>query len=273
MYHSTDILTGNIIDVEKIARQILNRGNAHRTVPKQECMVEDGDLPLVISTERTETISLSGSYKLRSSSHNNLVSRYRSVAAANPTLSLHQFCMSELQKKKSNSMKPVIPHYVGANGQPKFPPTKEYAMATLLVHKPWGAEMPPHRTDQQMIDEFNEFVKDPSCPKEVIAEYSRVKERYESRRTSEAVATEECYDNEMNINMDGETKDILGIVTNIAVTTDPFLNVNEHTFDKGLTYDWSQKIHLVSTHNIVSLKFVSPFHILPMRGMSTIHWQ
>ena len=38
-------------DVVKISRQILNRGTAHRTISKQECMVETSDLPLVLCTE------------------------------------------------------------------------------------------------------------------------------------------------------------------------------------------------------------------------------
>lgn len=209
-------------------------------------MVEICNLPLVLCTEMTETINLSGSYKLRSSSHGDVVSRYRKVAPSNPTLSLHEFVKSEIAKKKNKSDKAIVPHYVGANGQPQYPPTKEYAMATLLVHKPWACSTPPHRTDQQMIDEFNEFVQSPSCPVEVIAEYSRVKERYKSRRPLEATASEECYDNEAQPDMDDETRDILEIVTNIARSTDPFLNVNEHSFDKGLSYPWGTRHTQVS---------------------------
>ena len=48
---SADVVTGCDIDVQKTARQILNRSNAHRTVPKQECMVQMADLPLMICTE------------------------------------------------------------------------------------------------------------------------------------------------------------------------------------------------------------------------------
>ena len=217
-------------------------------------MVETGDLPLILCTETTETVSLSGSYKLKSTSHTDLVSRYRKVAPTSPDLSLHQFFQSELKKRKIPSDKPIIPHYVGANGQPQYPPTKEYAMATLLVHKPWRSEVPPHRTDQQMIDEFNEFVKSPSCPKEVVAEYSRVKERHESKRLPEAIASEECYDNEMTADMDDDTRDILGIVTNMAVSTDPFFKINDQRFDRGLTHDWGKRLNPVSRSLVKMLK-------------------
>lgn len=238
-------------DVIKIARQILNRGNAHRTIPKQECMVELAELPLILCSEITETISLSGSYKLSSSSHNDVVSRYRRAAPNNPSLSLHQFFKNELEAKKytgKGPSKPIIPHFVGANGQPKYPPTKEYAKATLLVHQPWGASSPPLRTDEQWISDFNNFLKSESCPKEVLLEYHRVKERYESKRPPEATAAEECYDRELQPDMDEQTKDILSIVTNLSVPSDPFLSVNDHQFDRGLTYDWSQRIKPVSMH-------------------------
>ena len=57
-------------------------------MPKQECMVELDKLPLVLSTESIESISLSGSYKLTSDSHNGLIARCRKTAPERPDLSL-----------------------------------------------------------------------------------------------------------------------------------------------------------------------------------------
>jgi hypothetical protein len=203
-------------------------------------MVETSDLPLVLCTETTETINLSGSYKLIGG-HEVYLKKYRQRAPLEPHLSLHQHVTEMLSTKETRSGKKIIPHYVGASGQPRYPPTKEYAMATLLVHKPWSAEAPPSRTDEEMVSEFMEFVESPDCPKQVQMEYSRVKERYLSKRPPEAVASEECYDREIQPDMDAETKDILSIVTNVTHSTDPFLSVNEFSFDRGLNYDWSHR--------------------------------
>ena len=66
-------LSGTVDDViTMIARKLLlNRSIVvSRLTPKQECMVELDKLPLVLSTESIESISLSGSYKLTSDSHN-----------------------------------------------------------------------------------------------------------------------------------------------------------------------------------------------------------
>lgn len=249
---SADVSTGNEHDVMKVARQILNRGSAHRTVSKQECMVELTELPLVLCSETTETVNLSGSYKLGSTTHKGLLSQYKRAAANDSQLSLHMFVSQHLNDKAAarsrnkETKKTIIPHYVGAQGQPKYPPTKEYAMATLLVHKPWGGADPPRLPDEKWISEFVDFVASDECPAEVIMEYSRVKERFNSKRPPEAVAADECYDRELQPDMDEDTKDILSIVTNMSVATDPFLSVNDHRFDKGLSYSWSTRVHPVS---------------------------
>ena len=222
----------------------MNRSAASRVIPKQECMVELSDLPLVLCTESTETINLSGSYKL-TGGNEKFLKRYRKRAPYDRTLSLHQHVVEMLNEVKSK--KTIIPHYVGANGQPKYPPTKEYAMAVLLVHKPWGAEAPPHRTDEEILREFHEFVESPECPKQVLMEYSRVKERYSSKRPPEAVASEECFDREIQPDMDAETKEMLSIVTSVSHSTDPFLSINEFSFDRGFQYDWTHRMFPVSS--------------------------
>lgn len=236
---SSDVMTGNRTDVIRSARQILNRSTAHHTIPKQECMVELAELPLVLCSEDFETVNLSGSYKLTSSTHRDLLSRYRKEAPQDHSLSLHDFVTATLRKRRKNDS--IIPHYVGASGQPKYPPTKEYAMATLLVYKPWASSTPPCLSDTQWLDEFRTFVASPECPKSVALEYARVKERYESKRPEEAVATEECYDRDINVDMDETTKDILGIITRHTASTDPYFTMQDYRFERGLSYDWSKR--------------------------------
>ena len=236
-------MTGCKADVTRVARQVLNRSIAQRTISKQECMVLLADLPFVIATESFEQVNLSGSYKITSSTHKDLLSQYRKVAHTNHNLSLHSFVCDALQKRNKCN-KPVIPHYVGANGQPKFPATKEYAMAVLIVYKPWKGKAPPMLTDQQWIDQFYDFIVSDDCPNSVKLEYARVKERHDSKRPEEAVASEECYDNDVQANIDTETRDILSIITNHSRASDPYFTVQDYNFNRGLNYDWSIR-HLV----------------------------
>jgi len=245
---SSEVMTGTSTDVVKVTRQILNRTVSHRTIPKQECMVELAGLPLVLCTEVMETVNLSGSYKISSDTHKDFISQYRKESKTNPDMSLHEFVVSAINKKaykvkkKYSSEKRVIPHYVGANGVPKHPPTKEYAMSVLIVHKPWENGMPKRRRDaNEWIEEFLSFVQSAACPKFVKLEYARVKERAESKRPVEVVGAEECYDYETQADVDEETKDILSIVSTQTKENDPFFSVNEHKVDRGLNYDWSER--------------------------------
>lgn len=82
---------GDISDVYRIARQILNRTVSERTISKQECMVILGGLDLIKSSEGIETVSVSGHYKLISTSHKDIVSRYRKREKKYSYLSLKQF--------------------------------------------------------------------------------------------------------------------------------------------------------------------------------------
>jgi hypothetical protein len=221
---------------------------ANRIVSKQECMVEISELPLTQCSEITETINISGSYKVSSESHSDMVSRYRKIAKSRPDLSLYEFVNDAINarprkivRKYSNNAT-VIPHFVGARGQPKHPPTKEYAMSTLIVHKPWGDEKPKTReSNQAWIDEFLEFIQQSNCPETVKLEYARIKERSESKRQPEATTAEECFDNETTADTDDTVKDLLNIITTQTMSNDPFLNINEKKINRGLTYNWSQR--------------------------------
>lgn len=251
---SAEVMTGTSADVVRVSRQILNRSMANRIIPKQECMVELADLPLVLSSEVTETINLSGSFKVSSDSHADLVSQYRSIAKSHPDLTLYEFCRSAINEKaikgKYREKMTVIPHFVGASGQPKYPPTPEYAMAVLVVHKPWGDKAPKRRSSKQAwVEEFLEFIALDDCPDFVKLEFARVKERHESKRPPEAVAAEECYDQDASVEADDTIKDLLSIIATQTTTNDPFMKMNDQKINRGLHYDWSQRTTV--SHQIV----------------------
>ena len=237
---SAEDVSGTIDDVIRIARKLLNRSVVSRLIPKQECMVELDKLPLVLCTETIESISLSGSYKLTSNTHQGLVSRYRKIAAKQPETSLNDL----FNQENRNTSKIVIPHWIGGRGQPTYPVTKDYARMTLLVHRPWKATTPPRISKEQWIQEFNQFLDDPECPQSVKIAYTRVRERKIKKRQCEPTAEdEECYDHEAHGDVDDETRDILNLVKTNAMGNDPELNVGDFKFDRGINYNWSQRAH------------------------------
>lgn len=238
---SAEELAGTVDDVITIARKLLNRSVVSRLIPKQECMVELDKLPLVLSTESIESISLSGSYKLTSDSHKGLIARYRKTAQERPDLSLSGLFEEEIERR--NTKKTVIPHWIGGRGQPTYPVTHDYARMTLLVHKPWKAPSPPRRTKDEWIQDFNDFVNSPDCPKSVKIAHTRVKERKLKKRQCEPTAEdEECFDYEAYGDMDDETRDILTLVKTNAQGNDPELSIDDFKFDRGLTYDWGARV-------------------------------
>ena len=114
-------------------------------------------------------------------------------------------------------------------------------MAMLIVHKPWSDSKPRRRSGpKEWIDEFLEFIQQDECPEFVKLEFARVKERAQSKRP-EAVASEECYDDENRADIDDDVKDLLSIITTKTMASDPFFNVNDYKINRGLHYDWSQR--------------------------------
>jgi len=100
-------------------------------------MVILGGLDLVKSSEGIETVSVSGHYKLISTSHKDIVSRYQKREKKYSHLSLKQF----FEEKKQN----IIPHFVGGSGQPCYPVSESYARTTLLINRPWSDHNPFER--------------------------------------------------------------------------------------------------------------------------------
>lgn len=231
---SCDDVSGNIYDVKRVTRQLLNRAVAHRTVPKQESMVELGQLQLVECTEKIEPISLSGCYRLQGSSHYDVVSRYRRQAASNPGLSLASY-FELLNKDKPMT---VIPHWIGGNGQPTYPVTADYARTTMLIHHPWKSMTPPSFGGNAVFA-FNEFLKSNECPQSVKLTHARMKQRYRSKITPEPISTEEGYDILEDQTLDQETQDILSIVRTSTTPNLSTVELGGHAIERGLDYDWS----------------------------------
>ena len=116
---------------------------------------------------------------------------------------------------------------------------------TLLVHRPWRASTPPRLSKEQWIKEFNNFLSDSCCPQSVKIAHARVRERKvkkETRHSEPTAEDEECYDYEAHGDMDDETRDILNLVKTNAVSNDPGVTIGDFKFDRGLNYDWSQRM-------------------------------
>lgn len=60
VFLSSETLTGDARDVQRVVRQILNKSTGNRLIPKQECMVLLAGLDLVKCSDTIDTVSVSG---------------------------------------------------------------------------------------------------------------------------------------------------------------------------------------------------------------------
>ena len=131
-----------------------------------------------------------------------------------------------------------IPHFVGGNGQPKYPVTMSYARSTILTHMPWDDKRKP-TYEGKWIEKFNDFIKSSECPTSVKIAYALAKDRYVKKMTYvEPTAKEEHCDFEATAKMDDETKDILSLVSTFTQSTSPEVAINGFSKDHGLNYAW-----------------------------------
>ena len=234
--------TGDNADIIRLTRHLLNRAIANRVISKQECMVHLAGLDLVLCSEIIEIVSISGSYKVMTSAANDMLAQYRKRQLFK-SMSLHKFFHKI--KNKDGPVK-YIPHYVGGNGQPKYPVTVGYARATLIIHEPWSDKQRPSY-EGDWIRKFEDFLNAPHCPSSVKVAYERVRYRYNRNLThAEPTAGEECYDMEIDTSPDQETEDLLSLVSTMKATLNPEIIMNQNRFDRGINYDWGKRIYPVS---------------------------
>lgn len=228
------------MDIQRIAKQILNKSTSNRVVSKQECMVMLVDLDLVLCSETIENMSISTAMSVRAFEEGNTALKkgnfrkeYRQRKGEN-NLSLHQYYM----KYRSGTVngKEKIPHYVGVYGQPTYPVNEAYARKVLTIHKPWRHEN--EHNDRHWIDEFNDFIYSAQCPNSVRIAYNRVRMRYLQKMAGyEPVATEhDCSGNPIG-NDDRELIELSGMhsISADQLEQEDILKA----VDKGNDFDWS----------------------------------
>ncbi len=134
----------------------------------------------------------------------------------------------------SSSQKVIVPHYVGGSGQPKYPITQSYAQMELLKHKPWNISNQPSN-DQNVIEEFETFLKTEQCPLSVKLNYERAKVNYDLLRRGipDAVAEEVESSAPYDGLDDPDTIDILNTAENMVKTTNTLENLENSGLNIG----------------------------------------
>ena len=225
----------------------MNRANASRIISKQECMVELSNLPLVISSEDIENVNISGAMRITTTNkcirEKTLISKYQKLDNTIEHISLCEFFHKEQANK--NNTRTIIPHFVGMSSSPTYPVTIAYARATLIIHMPWREPIFHMMSDTECINTFEYFMNSDTMPRSVKLAYNKERCRYYENTTYlEPIQKLECYDNNEH-EIAKEELELIRLMTSISTNVQKTLNIRGLEYDRGLTYDWSQRISQV----------------------------
>jgi hypothetical protein len=233
-------------ELKSLCIKLLNRSIINRTIPKQECMVELGRLPLVDCTETICDVSISGSYKVQKLDQQDILSRYKRSNSFQNDTSLYEFFMIQNKQTKDNCS--IIPHFIGGSGQPCYPVTENYARSVLLIHKPW---CPGNMSgiDGDVIAKFTSFLISTKCPACVKISFERVKARYITKMSHYEAVSGKMVDDGDEIddnNLDDFTKDILSSVGSLTAKANGCVKTDEgYVFDRGIDHKWDEVVEEV----------------------------
>ena len=240
---------GDHTDVQRLARQLLNKTIGEKMISKQEAMVLVGQLRLVHCSESIDTVSISGYYKLdKNSTSTTFLKKYATRDAQDRHLTIHQF----FHKKKNNTSVPAsthtkyIPHYVGASSQPTFPPSVPFARSMVLLHTPWRQRFDDN---QDFVTLFHDLIESTDCPSFLKIPYLRIKARVLQKKIF--LEPTNTADDIMSPFLSTAVSDDLKEIIKLAHMRPPNASLDvsgdEFTFDKGKDYDWSVPHYKVST--------------------------
>jgi hypothetical protein len=250
LIHATQEITGDLTDVQRMARKILNECSRKRVISRQEASCQLLRLDLVHCSEKIYCVSLAGNSRLQTEkcATTTFLAEYAKRAHDLKDLSLHQYFHhkhnSEV-KQKQRYYVPKIPVYSGSRVEPVYPVDKGYARSVLLLHYPWRQKFDFDDDEDVLLRTFHDLLQDPNrCPTMVSMGYNQAKQ---SKKIPEPTNKhmEIDYDN-CEIMGDGEIEDLVDLVGHIHLNYDASKEDDNDGLDYGKDYDWTQTTIKVS---------------------------
>lgn len=244
------------------ARKILNGFMTDRIISKAESSCDILKLPLYKCTEQFRTIPLNQYQKIignsskqqRQNRSNNIVAQY-SARTEQMNMNLNDyFYMKNISSsptaqdakrllKLNFKSKQVIAHPTGLQNSPSYPIKWQYAKAALLLYKPWHRTkrlscdviQSKHETNENIVHEYYNFLKESNCPDELKLEFAIAKETFDR-----SVKNRLCAQNVDNID-NGTGEDMTEETKQLLEAQRIFRNQFErHGLDMGLDYAWDK---------------------------------
>ena len=131
-------MTGDGEDNRLMCRKILNTFNGKRMISKPEASVLISlNTDLVTCSETIDKIPISQYFKISKTQQEAEKENYKLIM---------QYACRKKDLDKSlcwyydntSPSRDNVPHFIGLNYRPFYPPTAGYAQGTLIIHKPWN---------------------------------------------------------------------------------------------------------------------------------------
>lgn len=232
---------GDIRDVKRLARRILNQSTKNRIVSKQEALCQLAGLELWNCSEYLEKVSLAGNTLLGTEYQgvHTFLTKYAKRNQQFHHLSLDQY-FHYLYNNRGLKQKHKIPIYSGAQCEAVFPASAAYARGVMLIHSPWHLTFTLDKDHDVLLDRFRTFIADAQrCPGSVRISYERAKILSFAKEPTSSNGNIN-YET-ARIDPDSETTDLVDLASTIYKSYDEQLETSGMKLDYGLDKDWTER--------------------------------
>ena len=262
---NTENKYNNNISTVSLVTKIINNAMKVKIISAQEATVLLSGLDLCFCSETIETVSLSGSYKLGTTSYSSYIYNKYANRVGSPAMSLDDFF--HITKNKGSN-KYIIPHYVGARMQAIWPPTKEFAKAMLIIHLPWAKTF--HIPDDKLIQTFKALYESSTCPPKMRYTINRELYRWSTKadfREHINMKVINYSDFTMHDTDSTDNDDLIALVSTIPADA---ANIDDDIkFDYGITFNWDKPKVQLSQQQQQNMEYWIQRNIINVKEDST----
>jgi hypothetical protein len=236
---------GDVRDVKRLARKLLNQCTKNRVLSKQEAVCQLTGLSLWDCSERMETVSLSGNTRLGTefAGKKTFLAKYANRDYdLYKNMSLNQYFDHTYNNlsTKNGDKNIKIPIYSGARCEAVFPATAAYARGVMLIYSPWHGTFNLDGNNAVLLETFNAFVADKTkCPESVSVAYERARISYGMKEPT-TKGIDVVYDN-FTVSPDQDMADLVDLASTLYKNMEEEIDVHGMKYDYGNDFNWSER--------------------------------
>ena len=240
--------TGDVNDVKRLSRKIMNESTKNRIISKQESMCHVGRLPLFLCSENIENVSLSGYRRIGTDSQaqTTFITTYANRLECY-NMSLDQYFDYKKNKQSRYSKQNIIPNYVGGKIECLYPLMGSQARSFLMVYTPWSRRFPHEgKPNDVLVKLFEEFLRSQQCPPSLKYAYLKARDTY-LYDLKQPVNI--CQPLSTNLNeamqIDDQAHDIAALTALLPCNFDHSEFSLQHRYNFGEDHDWTAQTYQV----------------------------